>query len=178
MAKGKAAGIYAKTLLEAATDGKVSAEVSADMHALADTFRKVPALAKYLGNPIRSTEDKAKLLAPAAEKFSALSRKFLKLLEAKNRLALLAGIAEQYILLEEKKQNIERAVVYSAAALGADQLSKLGRALEAKRPGKKVILTNQIDTSLIAGFRIVEGDTITDASIKNKLDILRQKLAA
>ena len=139
---------------------------------------KLPVLAKFLANPIRSTEDKAALLAPAAAKFSPLTRKFLKLLETKNRLALLAGIAEEYIVLEEKKQNIERAVVYSAAALGADQLGKLGRALEAKRPGKKVILTNQIDASLIAGFRIQEGDTITDASIKNKLEIIRQKLAA
>jgi F-type H+-transporting ATPase subunit delta len=178
MIKGKAASIYARTLLEAASDGKVSADVSADMHALADTFQKLPVLNKFLANPIRSSDDKAKLLAPAVAKFSPLTRKFLKLLDTKNRLALLAGIAEQYIALEEKKQNIERAVVFSAAALGADQLTKLSRALEARRPGKKVILTNQIDTSLIAGFRIQEGDTITDASIKNKLEIIRQKLAA
>ena len=50
--------------------------------------------------------------------------------------------------------------------------------LEARRPGKTFILTNQIDTSLIAGFRIRQGDTITDASIKHKLELLRQKLAA
>lgn len=178
MIKGKAASIYARTLLEAAADGNVAAEVSADMHALADTFQKLPTLSKFLANPIRSADDKTKLLAPAAAKFSALTRKFLKLLETKNRIALLAGIAEQYIMLEEKRQNIERAVVYSAAIMGADQLSKLTRALEAKRPGKKIILTNQIDSSLIAGFRIQEGDTITDASIKNKLEIIRQKLAA
>src|SRR5688572_1563162 len=116
MIKGKAAAIYARTLLEAAADGKVSTDVSADMHALADTFQKLPVLAKFLANPIRSSEDKSKLLAPAAAKFAPLTRKFLKLLDAKNRLALLNGIAEQYIVLEEKKQNIERAVVYSAAA--------------------------------------------------------------
>jgi F0F1-type ATP synthase delta subunit len=62
--------------------------------------------------------------------------------------------------------------------LAQDQLDKLSRGLEARRPGKKYILTNEIDASLIAGFRIVQGDTITDASIKHKLDLLRQKLAA
>ena len=178
MIKGKAASIYARTLLEAAADGKVAAEVSADMRALADPFKQLPTLGKFLSNPIRGAADKAKLLEPAAARFAPLTRKFLKLLEAKNRLTLLPGIAEAYVALEEKRQNIERAVVYSAAALGADQLNKLSRALEAKRPGKKIILTNQIDATLIAGFRIVEGDTITDASIKNKLDIIRQKLAA
>lgn len=178
MIKGKAALIYARTLLEAAADGGAAAAVSADIRALADTFGKLPALAKYLVNPIRGSEDKARFLEPAAAKFSPLTRKFLKLLETKNRLSILPGIAEAYVALEEKRQNIERAVVFSAAALGAEQIARLGRALEARRPGKRVILTNQIDSSLIAGFRIVEGDTITDASIKNKLEIIRQKLAA
>lgn len=178
MIKGKAASIYARTLLEAAADGGAAAAVSGDMRALSDAFGKLPALGRFLANPIRNTEDKAKFLEPAAAKFAPLTRRFLKLLETKNRLALLPGIAEAYVALEEKRQDIERAVVYSAAALGGEQLNRLTRALEARRPGKQVILTNQIDASLIAGFRIVEGDTITDASIKNKLEIIRQKLAA
>lgn len=184
MKKSRAAAIYARTLLETALDqapvsgASVQAEVSADMHALADTFGKLPILAKFLSNPIRPSDMKAELLAPATAKLSPLTRKFIKLLEIKNRLALLQGIAEEYIVLEEAKQNIERAVVYSAAALGAEQMTKLSRALEGNRPGKKIILTNEIDQSLIAGFRIQQGDTITDASIKNKLELLRQKLAA
>lgn len=184
MRKTRAAAIYARTLLETATDqapvsgASVPAEVSADMHALADTFKKLPILAKFLTNPIRTTEAKMELLAPAIAKFSPLTQKFIKLLEIKNRLSLLEGIAVEYIILEEAKQNIERAVVYSAAALGAEQMNKLSRALESKRPGKKIILTNEIDITLIAGFRVQQGDTITDASIKNKLELLRQKLAA
>jgi F-type H+-transporting ATPase subunit delta len=99
-------------------------------------------------------------------------------LETKNRFALLRAIAEEYIALEEARKNILRATVVSARPLAQDQIDKLARGLEAKRPGKKYILTNEIDASLIAGFRIVQGDTITDASIKHKLDLLKQKLAA
>ncbi len=184
MMKSKAAAVYARTLLEAAADGKsatggsVPAEVGADMKALAETFGKLPGLDKFLANPIRGTEEKAALLAPAVATLNGLTQRFLKLLETKNRLALLPQIAEEYGVQEERKRNIERATVVSAAALGAEQLQKLTRVLEAKRPGKTFILTNRIDPSLIAGFRIVEGDTITDASIKNKLELLRQKLAA
>jgi F-type H+-transporting ATPase subunit delta len=184
MKKSKAAAVYARTLLEAAAAGRspaggsASAEVSADLKALDETFRKLPSLARFLANPIRGSEEKAALLAPATEKLSPLTKRFLKLLEIKNRLALLPAIAEEYGIQEERKRNIERATVISAAALGAEQLQKLTRALESKRPGKTFILTNRIDPSLIAGFRIVEGDTITDASIKNKLELLRQKLAA
>ncbi|HKP94924.1 MAG TPA: ATP synthase F1 subunit delta [Fibrobacteria bacterium] len=178
MKKEKAAVIYARMLLQAAEDHQAAAAVSADMHALAETFRKLPALQKFLANPIRKSDEKAKLIGTAAAGLAPLTRQFLKLLEAKNRFALLRAIAEEYIALEETRKNILRATVVSARPMAQDQIDKLSRSLEAKRPGKKYVLTNEIDASLIAGFRIVQGDTITDASIKNKLDLLRQKLAA
>jgi F0F1-type ATP synthase delta subunit len=68
--------------------------------------------------------------------------------------------------------------VVSAKALAPDQIAKLAKGLEAKRPGKTYVLTNEIDPSLIAGFRILQGDSVTDASIKNKLALLKQRLAA
>jgi ATP synthase F1 delta subunit len=178
MKKEKAAAIYARMLLQAAEDHKAAEAVSSDIKALAETFRKLPELHKFLANPVRRAEAKAGMLDSVASKFAPLTQKFLKLLEAKNRFALLRAIAEEYIALEESRMNIMRATVVSARALGKDQLDRLAGGLEAKRPGKTYILTNQIDPSLIAGFRIVQGDMITDASIKHKLDLLRQKLAA
>lgn len=178
MKKEKAAAIYASMLLQAATDHKAAPAVSADMHAIADTFRKLPALHKFLTNPVRRSPEKAGMINAVAAKFDPLTQKFLKLLETKNRFALLRPIVEEYIILEEARNNILRATVVSARALGQDQLNKLATGLEAQKPGKTYILSNEIDASLIAGFRIVEGDRITDASIKHKLDLLRQKLAA
>ena len=178
MKKDKAAIIYARMLLEAAADGKAADAVSADMHLLAETFRKLPELHKFLTNPVRKSDEKAKLLATIGGKLAPLTQKFLKLLETKNRLALLKSIAGEYVALEEAKRNILRATVVSAQALDAGQIDKLTKGLEVKRPGKTYILTNEIDASLIAGFRILQGDQITDASIKNKLALLKQKLAA
>jgi F-type H+-transporting ATPase subunit delta len=178
MKKEKAALVYARTLLQAAEDEKAVDGVSADMHVLDETFRRLPGLHKYLGNPIVGTQDKAKLLASVSDKFSPLTKKFLKLLEAKNRFALLRGIAAEYIALEEAKRNILRATVVSAKPLAPEQIAKLAKGLEVKRPGKTFVLTNEIDPSLIAGFRILQGDRITDASIKNKLALLKQRLAA
>ncbi|MBW8890460.1 MAG: ATP synthase F1 subunit delta [Fibrobacteres bacterium] len=178
MKKEKAAIIYARTLLQAAEDEKVGDAVSADMHALDESFRRLPGMQKFLTNPVRRSEEKAKLLATLADKLAPLTKKFLKLLEIKNRLALLRPIATEYIALEEGKRNILRATVVSAKALAPDQIAKLAKGLEAKRPGKTYVLTNEIDPSLIAGFRIMQGDSVTDASIKNKLALLKQRLAA
>lgn len=178
MKKEKAAVVYARTLLQAAEDEKATEGVSADMHVLDETFRRLPAFQKYLANPVVGTKEQAKLLASVADKFAPLTKKFLKLLEAKNRFALLRAIAAEYIALEESKRNILRATVVSAKPLAPDQIAKLAKGLEVKRPGKTYVLTNEIDPTLIAGFRIQQGDRITDASLKNKLALLRQRLAA
>lgn len=178
MKKEKAAIVYARTLLEAAQDEKVYEAVSADMHLLAEIFRRLPGLHKYLINPVLGAEEKAKFLAAATDKLAPLTRKFLQLLETKNRFPLLRAIADEYITLEEAKRNILRATVVSAKALAPEQIAKLAKGLEVKRPGKTYVLTNEIDPSLIAGFRILQGDSVTDASIKNKLALLKQRLAA
>ena len=178
MHQDKAAAVYARTLLETAMARESGDAVSADMRALSESFRKLPALHKFLINPVRRSEEKAKLMGAAAGSVSALTGRFLKLLEIKNRFALLRGIAEEYLALEERKRNIRRAVVVSAKPLNQEQIDRLARGLEAGRPGQTYLLSNQIDASLIAGFRIVQGDSVTDASIKHKLDLLRQKLAA
>lgn len=178
MKNEKAAIVYARTLLQAAQDEKATAAVSADMQVLAETFRRLPALYKFLINPVRRSEEKAVLLASISDKLAPLTKKFLKLLEAKNRLALLRAIVKEYIALEEAKRNILRAIVVSAKPLAPEQIAKLAQGLEVKRPGKTYVLTNEIDPSLIAGFRILQGDRVTDASIKNKLAQLKQRLAA
>ena len=194
MKKEKAAIIYARTLLETAgsqgsagqspadkasgSGTKVQESVSADMRALSEAFRTLPALYPFLTNPVRKANEKAKVIQAAAGSLSPLVRKFLKLLEIKNRFALLRAITEAYLTLEELQQNILRATVVSAKPLVQDQMDKLKRSLEIKRPGKTFIVTNKVDASLIAGFRIEQGDSVTDASIKHKLDLLRQKLAA
>ncbi len=178
MKKNKAAAIYARTLLEVASDQKSESAVSADMRALVSAFKNLPTLNAFLTNPIRSAGEKTKLIQSVAQSVSDLTKKFLKLLEIKNRLGLLHGIAEEYLVLEELKQNILRANVVSAIPLNQNQLDNISKNLEAKNPGKKFILQNQIDGSLIAGFRIEQGDSITDASIKHKLHLLQQKLAA
>ena len=136
MKKEKAAAIYARMLVQAADDHKSAAAVSADIHTLAETFRKLPELHKFLTNPVRRSEAKAGMINAVASKFAPLTQQFLKLLEAKNRFALLRAIADEYIVLEEARNNILRATVVSARALGKDQLDKLASGLEAKRPGK------------------------------------------
>lgn len=174
----KAAAVYARTLLDlAASKGQVET-LREEFLALDAVFANTKGLESALTLPMLSGEKKATLLRPVADKASELLKRLLKLLEVKGRLGLLASIGETFLRLEEERRQVKRARVISAAPLSKEQLDTLGAKLTARTPGKTYILQNDVDPSLIAGFRIEEDDFVTDTSLRHKLDGLRQRLAA
>jgi len=174
----KAANVYAKTLMElAALRGQIDL-VRADFESVLEVFAKTPALESALTLPMLSGEKKAQLVKPLAEKASDVVQRLIRLLEIKNRLVLLPSIAETFLRLEEESRHIKRARVVSAVALSAEQLEKLAAKLADRLSGKTYILHNDVDPSLIAGFRVEEDGFITDTSLRHKLDGLRQQFAA
>ena len=176
----KAANVYAKTLLElAALRGQIDL-VREDFEAVREVFAKNPGFLRALTLPMLSGEKKAALAKPLADKASDVVKRLLRLLEIKNRLVLLPSIAETFIRLEEESRHVKRARVVSAEALSAEQLEKLAAKLTARLAGtpKTYVLHNDVDPSLIAGFRVEEDGFVTDASLRHKLDGLRQQLAA
>ena len=105
-------------------------------------------------------------------------KRLIKLLEVKGRLVLLESIAEEFLRLEEERRQISRAKVISAVPLSDAQLKSLAEGLSAQRSGRTYVLHNEVDPTLIAGFRVEEGDRVVDASLRHKLNAIRHKLAA
>ncbi|HAO98830.1 MAG TPA: hypothetical protein DCQ83_02160 [Fibrobacteres bacterium] len=174
----KAAGVYAKTLLElASTKGGVDA-LKQEMESLRDVFAKVPELGRALQMPVLSAEKKAALAKSLADNASDMLKRLIKLLEVKGRLVLLESIAEEFLRLEEERRQISRAKVISAVPLSDAQLKSLAEGLSAQRSGRTYVLHNEVDPTLIAGFRVEEGDRVVDASLRHKLNAIRHKLAA
>lgn len=174
----KATAVYARTLFELAEAKSQLAPLKDEIEAVLSVFDKTPMLRSALQSPALSSEKKLALMKPLSDKASDLFKRFLRLLEIKGRLALLRDICEEFLRLEEEKRNVLRARVVSALPLSADQLQRLASGLSARRPGKTYLLHNEVDASLIAGFRVEEDDVVTDASLSHKLNALRQKLAA
>jgi F0F1-type ATP synthase delta subunit len=79
--------------------------------------------------------------------------------------------------MEESGRKVRRASVVSAMPLNADQLESLSKGLSARNPGHTYLLHNEVDASLIAGFRIEEDGLVTDTSLRHKLDGARRSLA-
>lgn len=174
----KAARVYAKTFLEhAASKGALDA-LREELTAVLDVFAKTKGLERALNMAALPEEKRAQILKPLADKASAPLKDLLRLLEIKGRLALLPAIAEVFLRLEEAGRKVRRASVVSATPLDAGQLESLSKGLAARNPGHTYLLNNEVDASLIAGFRIEEDGLVTDTSLRHKLDGARRSLAA
>ena len=174
----KAATVYARTLLELGSEKGNLGMLREDVQMLHDTFVNLPEMERALQHPVLSSEKKAALAKSLSENVSDLMKRLVRLLEIKGRLALLPSICEVFLRLEEESRQVKRARVVSALPLSAGQLEQLTQGLLSRHPGRTYLLHNDVDPSLIAGFRIEEDDFVTDASLRHKLNTLRQNLAA
>lgn len=174
----KAARVYAKTLFEyAATHGGASA-LREEFVAVLAAFAQTKGLERALNMAALAEEKRAQILSPLAAQASEPLQRMMKLLELKGRLALLPAILETYLRMEEAARNVRRALVVSAVALDAGQLETLAKGLAVRNPGHTYLLENEVDASLIAGFRVEEDGLVTDTSLRHKLDGARRSLAA
>ena len=66
-------------------------------------------------------------------------------------------------------------VVYVVNVLDTDTLNEIEKAVSQKE-GKKVLLNQKLDTSLLGGIKVVIGDRVYDGSLKNKINSLQSEL--
>lgn len=135
-----------------------------------------PQLASMLENPEQEPTKLVDLLkAICGDAMPASGDNMLMLLAENERLALLPEIAE---LFEEERAEVEKSLharVVSATTMSDAQQQKIIDAL-AKRLGKEVTLSQEIDESLIGGAIIYAGDMVIDGSITNRLEKLTNSL--
>lgn len=170
---------YAKALFDLATEGKSRAGVSADLAALAAALREVPALMKTLSSPLVSASQKADFLKSIAEKyrFSADTSRFLQLLAHKSRAGLLEEVLRCYGELEAEANGIIEARLRVAQPLSKAQRKELETLLLQKVPGaKSVLFHEEEDTTLLGGFVVQMASQEIDASVRGRLNRLRQRL--
>ena len=87
----------------------------------------------------------------------------------------LLPILYEFISLSNEEDNISEGYVYVVEKLSKKQLEDIQRAIS-KKLNKEVFLYQKIDESLIGGIKVVISDYVFDASIKHKLDSLKNTL--
>jgi len=89
----------------------------------------------------------------------------------------LPQIAAEFHRLLNQRRGIVEALVTSAAPLSADEVSAV-RDKVAKMTDRQVELRSAVDEGLIGGLTVRVGDTLYDASVRGRLERLRESLLA
>lgn len=176
MSGTRAAIRYAKAILEIADSKGVATNVSEDMTLIASTIKSNDELNTFIQSPTIKVEVKESALLEVFANVNAVTKSLFHLLYVNKRFEILDAIAVEYNLLFDIMNNVEVAKVTTAfpmdAALEAKVLAKI-----ATFSDKKVTIENNIDTSIIGGFILRIGDKQYNASIANRLQVLKRELS-
>lgn len=163
---------YARALLKASNQEKQSEQVYADMQTLAAGYLNVPELCVTIANPMLSKAQKEQLLIAATGSTKCeLTRRFVKLVLNEDRARIMQFIANSFITLYRRQNNLIQAKLSTAVTLAPNIEAKLRELVESKTNGI-VEFTIVVEPDLIGGF-VLEYDTYRlDASIKRQLNTI------
>jgi F-type H+-transporting ATPase subunit delta len=98
-------------------------------------------------------------------------------LVARRRVSLVPAIAGEYQRLLDRQRGIAAAVVTSAAPLSAEETEAIA-ARVATLAGATISLRTAVDSALIGGVTVRIGDRLIDASVRGRLERLRERIVA
>jgi F-type H+-transporting ATPase subunit delta len=142
------------------------------------TIMKDSALSSLITNPRITGEEKVQNLKQRLGDVNPQAIKLILLLSAKNKLAVIDDIAEEYQAQVDKYRGIEGteiAEVTTAVPLDDDYQLKVAQRIT-EIIGKPVLLKPKVDPAIIGGIIIRVGDKLIDGSIRSKLAALKKDL--
>ena len=176
MASTRAAIRYATAILDLATSKGVAEVVNNDMKLIASTINGNLELSTFIQNPTLKVEVKEKALLEVFAGIDAVTQGLLHLLFENKRFEILEAIATEYSKLSDIMNGVEVAKVTTAIPMDADLEAKV-LAKIATLSDKKITIENIVDASIIGGFILRIGDKQYNASIANRLQVLKRELS-
>jgi F-type H+-transporting ATPase subunit delta len=176
MSSTRAAIRYAKAILEIAESKNATSNVSADMALIASTIKANSELSSFIQNPLIVTDTKKDVVSEVFATVNPVTKSLFQLLLENKRFEILADIAVEYNNLFDIMNGVEVAKVTTAfpmdATLEAKVLAKI-----ATFSNKKITIENTVDASIIGGFILRIGDKQYNASVANRLQVLKRELS-
>ena len=176
MASTRAAIRYAKAILDLANSKNVAEAVSSDMKTIATTINGNLELSTFIQNPTIKVAVKENALLEVFAGINGVTQGLFHLLFENKRFEILGAIALEYGKLSDLANGKELAQVTTAfpmdAALEAQVLAKI-----ATLSDKKITLENIVDPAIIGGFILRIGDKQYNASVYNRLQVLKREFS-
>lgn len=166
---------YAEAFVGYASKTSSLQDIVAELKGLKMLIRDNPEIHRlFKSRELTYVEKCAFLDAVLGGAFSAELVHLVKLLLRKNRTAILIPVSD-YARVKYASQQAVSALLLSAYPLDSEVINLIRDSLE-KKLNKKLKLYLGIDGDLLAGVRVVIGNTIIDGSVRRGLNDLKERL--
>jgi F-type H+-transporting ATPase subunit delta len=170
------AEVYARSLFEVALQQGKLDELREQLSQFADALDANRELAVFFFSPYFSTKEKQEGLARLLDGADETFVNFLELLIENHRMPVIFRTRQQFERMWERENQLLPVEITSAIELDAETTESLGRSI-GERAGRKVRLAAHVDPDILGGIVLRVGNSILDASIRNRLEQLRRHVA-
>jgi len=170
------AAVYARSLFEVAQEHNKLDTVRDELGAFADAVDANRELQTFFFSPYFSTAEKSDGLDRAVSGADPIVVNFLKLLIENHRTPAVFRVRRELDRLWREENKRLPVQVTSAVELDQATVTQIGDRI-AQQTGQKIDLSASVEPDIIGGIIVRVGNSILDASIRNRLEQLRKQVA-
>jgi ATP synthase F1 delta subunit len=170
------AEVYARSLFEVAKEHGVLDRVHEEIGQFAEALERDRDLRLFFFSPYFSSEEKRDAVERVVSDADERVVNFLKLLAERHRMPVLFRIRRVFERLWAKENKLLPVTVTSAVDLDEGLVQDIGKKIE-EQTGQRVELSSKVDPDLLGGLVVRVGNTVLDASVRNRLEQLRKQVA-
>jgi F-type H+-transporting ATPase subunit delta len=171
------AQVYARSLFEVAKEQDKLDVVKEQLGQFAEALNDNQELATFFFAPYFSTAEKEDGLGRLLDGVDPVVENFLKLMIENHRVPAIFRVRREFEVLYEAENKLLPVTITSAVALDEATVKSIGDTI-GKQTGQQVELTADVDPDVLGGLIVRVGNSILDASIRNRLENLRRSVAS
>jgi F-type H+-transporting ATPase subunit delta len=170
------AAVYARSLFEVAREQNKLDQVREQLGQFVDALESTRELQMFFFSPYFSTAEKQDGLDRAVSDADPIVVNFLKLLIENHRTPVVFRIRRAFDALWREVNKLLPVQVTSAVELDPATVQAIGDRI-AEQTGRKVELSSTVEPDILGGLVVRVGNSVLDASIRNRLEKLRKQVA-
>jgi F-type H+-transporting ATPase subunit delta len=170
------AAVYARSLFEVASEQDKLDLIRDQLGAFADALEESRELQVFFFSPYFSTQEKQDGLDRAISDADPTFVNFLKLLIENHRMPVIFRVRRGYEELWEDENQLLPVQITSAVELEKGTVEQIGDRI-AEQTGRKVELSSSVEPDILGGIVVRVGNSVLDASVRNRLEQLRKQVA-
>jgi len=168
---------YAQAVIKLARERGALASVGEELARAAATFSQEDLKGLVL-NPGIDAAARRNIVGQVVERLelSPIVGDLIRLMAARDRLAVLPDVARAYERLVDRELGRARVTIRSAAKLEPEQLTELEALAKRLTGARLIVVSTKVEPDLIGGVTLAVGGTVYDGSVKTQLERLADKM--